>query len=49
MNAKELFHTDEERRQVKAWLDEVGGLITKVVDEDGKVLYENKMAFKETI
>ena len=47
MRSEQLFPDKEERRQVKASLDEVGGVITQVVDGDGEVLYQNKMSFKE--
>jgi hypothetical protein len=47
MRSEQLFPDKEERQQVKAWLNEFGGIITQVLDEDGTVLYRNKMAFKE--
>jgi hypothetical protein len=40
MNAKDLFPDEEERKQVKEWLDLFNGTIVKVVDADGKILFD---------
>ena len=40
MNAAKLFPSTEERSQIKSWLDEVKGKITKVTYENGQVLFE---------
>ena len=40
MNAKDLFPTDEERAEVKAWLDLFNGTIIRVIDADGNILFD---------
>lgn len=44
MNACDIFPDDEERAEVKSWLDLFKGALTQVVDEDGIVLFRSKLA-----
>lgn len=43
MNAKQIFHDDEERSEVKSWLDLFEGVLMKVLDKDGNVLFQSKL------
>ena len=38
--ARDIFPDDEERAEVKSWLDLFNGTIIKVVDGDGKILFD---------
>ena len=40
MNAKEIFPDEEERKQVLESLKILNGTIVKVVDADGKILFD---------
>lgn len=43
MNAKEIFPDDEERAEVKYWLDLFEGSLTQVIDADGTILFQSKL------
>ena len=47
MKASEIFNP-EERHQVKQWLVMFNGTVTKVTDENGKVLFESDISFENT-
>lgn len=43
MNAREIFPDDDERAEVKWWLDFFEGVLTQVIDADGTVLFQSKI------
>ena len=43
INAKEIFPDDDERLEVKAWLDLFNGILMRVIDKDGTILFESKL------
>lgn len=43
MNAKDIFPSEEERAEVKGWLDLFKGSLTQVIDKDGKVLFRSNL------
>lgn len=49
MNASEIFTCVESRERIKMALDIFGGTITRFLDEDYNIVYENRMVFKDSI
>ncbi len=43
VNSKEIFTDDDERAEVKSWLDLFEGVLTQVIDSDGTVLFRSKL------
>jgi len=43
MRACDIFPDDNERLEVKGWLDLFEGALTQVVDADGTVLFQSKL------
>jgi len=46
MNARTIFQTESEFTQVKSFLTFWGGTVTRVLDENGQVIYESNESFQ---
>lgn len=43
MRACEVFPDDDERAEVRSWLELFGGMLTQVIDADGTILFQSKL------
>jgi len=46
MNAKELLPNNEERKQVKQWIDILVGILTRITDENEEIIFDSRISYE---